>query len=392
MALLAHTGFDFLNEGADVTTWPNSDRIRHTNPLLTGRGTFVAAAQRLGTGLGLRQASATGAAAIFTDCSSLAVNVRPEVLAGRTVFFEASMFIRSYANCGIFQLFSTDGFTGQVPAGISSLLGVSVSPAGYAQLYVGSRDGGGSTGQSPSNLVQSSTAFVPLNQWVRIKWQMTFNPDNTLGVALYNVTNFSLLIDEQVYLTSAAPGAIGDISDMVIGVGYSASNSMAGVGNVDWEDWSYISDEDTGDGINSFLSQDARISTFKASAEDVVTGFARAGGTGVADSVAVFSNGNVYTGPAAGNIAIFSSTDTLDVNPAQIYAASVINIARKTDAGARAAAGQIRIASTNYDGPTVDLATSFTQRLSIFTTNPATSSAWTQSGVESASFGIEVIS
>lgn len=64
--------------------------------------------------------------------------------------------------------------------------------------------------------------------------------------------------------------------------------------------------------------------------------------------------------------------------------------ALKTDAGSRSIAHVVRSGGTDYDGSDLTLATSAAFSMSLREQDPATSAAWTISGVNNAEFGVKV--
>lgn len=73
-----------------------------------------------------------------------------------------------------------------------------------------------------------------------------------------------------------------------------------------------------------------------------------------------------------------------------IMGVQVCNAALKDDAGARSVANIVRSGSTDATSATVALSTSQLFNLSIQETDPNTSAAWTESGVNAAEFGTKV--
>jgi hypothetical protein len=76
--------------------------------------------------------------------------------------------------------------------------------------------------------------------------------------------------------------------------------------------------------------------------------------------------------------------------PASISGVMTLANAKKDDAGSRSIAMVTRSGGTDYDGSTQALSTSYIYYKQILETDPGTSSAWTQSGFNSAEFGPKV--
>jgi hypothetical protein len=65
--------------------------------------------------------------------------------------------------------------------------------------------------------------------------------------------------------------------------------------------------------------------------------------------------------------------------------------AQKSDAGARSIAGLSRVSSTDYDGETKALTSSYTYYTHVMERNPNTGIAWTISEVNASEFGVDEI-
>ncbi|MFA5040733.1 MAG: hypothetical protein WC464_03770 [Bdellovibrionales bacterium] len=76
---------------------------------------------------------------------------------------------------------------------------------------------------------------------------------------------------------------------------------------------------------------------------------------------------------------------------ATVYGVQANLLARKDDAGTRTIAALSRISGTNYAGAALALSDSYVNLPQIWQTNPATSSAWTESSINGAEFGYKVV-
>lgn len=75
-----------------------------------------------------------------------------------------------------------------------------------------------------------------------------------------------------------------------------------------------------------------------------------------------------------------------------IYGVQVNTAALKDDAGARSLANTVKSSASNADGVSRALGTSQIYYMDVFPTDPATTAAWTEAGVNAAEFGVKVIS
>lgn len=76
--------------------------------------------------------------------------------------------------------------------------------------------------------------------------------------------------------------------------------------------------------------------------------------------------------------------------PANIFGTQLNMIAKKDDSGTRSICSVCRSGGTDYDGDTQALGTTYVDYRQIRETDPATSSAWTRSNLNSAEFGVKV--
>lgn len=82
----------------------------------------------------------------------------------------------------------------------------------------------------------------------------------------------------------------------------------------------------------------------------------------------------------------------LSSTPATINAVQVTSLMRKADAGPRTVSNQCKSSSTDQAGATLYPGGSYQFFSDIYLTDPATGVAWTGSGVNSATFGVKIIS
>lgn len=95
-------------------------------------------------------------------------------------------------------------------------------------------------------------------------------------------------------------------------------------------------------------------------------------------------------GAAAGNKDYYTMGD-LGFNPLTIFAVQAVSQAKKDDATTRTYRANVKSGSTEGHGTTRGLGTSYVIYSDIFETDPNTSAAWTQSGVNGATAGPEVV-
>lgn len=142
---------------------------------------------------------------------------------------------------------------------------------------------------------------------------------------------------------------------------------------------------------NNFLG-DCRIETLYPSGAGTTTAWTASTGSNYTCVDETTSNGDtdyVETSTAT-NKDTYAMGD-LSSTPTAIYGIQTVLAARKTDAGSRSVAAVIRSGGTDYDGTTVSLADTYTCLTEVRETNPATSAAWTASGVNAIEAGVKLI-
>lgn len=103
-----------------------------------------------------------------------------------------------------------------------------------------------------------------------------------------------------------------------------------------------------------------------------------------------FSTSDYVTG-STGDKDYYDFAD-LSFDPASIFAVQVTTLAKKDDATARTFRGNIKSSSSEGNGATRGLGTSYVMYPDIFETDPNGGGAWTQASVNAAQVGIEVVS
>lgn len=81
----------------------------------------------------------------------------------------------------------------------------------------------------------------------------------------------------------------------------------------------------------------------------------------------------------------------LSSTPASVAAVQLVSLVRKSDAGPRTVTNQLKSSSTDQAGTTWYPGGSYQYFSDIYPTDPATSAAWTGSGVNSATYGVKIV-
>lgn len=142
---------------------------------------------------------------------------------------------------------------------------------------------------------------------------------------------------------------------------------------------------------NNFLG-DCRIETLYPSGAGTTTAWTASTGANYTCVDETTSNGDTdYVETSTATTKDTYAMGDLTSTPTAIYGIQTVLAARKTDAGSRSVAAVIRSGGTDYDGSTVALADSYACLTEVRETDPATSAAWTASGVNAIEAGIKLI-
>lgn len=137
---------------------------------------------------------------------------------------------------------------------------------------------------------------------------------------------------------------------------------------------------------------ECRIDTLHPSADTAQKDFTPSTGTSnyaVVDDTQ-FDTTDYVQAVASGNKDLYN-IDDMTFNPATIYAVQTITMAKKDDATTRTMRTNVKSSSSTSNGATRALSTSYQIFADIFATDPATSAAWTEAGVNAAQIGPEVV-
>lgn len=138
---------------------------------------------------------------------------------------------------------------------------------------------------------------------------------------------------------------------------------------------------------------ECRIDTLRPSADTATKDWTAS--TGVNNYACVddttFDTADYVSAASAGNKDYYNCAD-LSFNPASVFAVQVTTFAKKDDANTRTFRGNVKSSSSEANGATRGLSTSYSIYSDIFETDPNGSVAWTQASVNAAQVGIEVVS
>lgn len=186
-----------------------------------------------------------------------------------------------------------------------------------------------------------------------------------------------------VSVTNADTKASANASANVIRFGGGGSNTAR-------YDDIYILDG-TGATLNDFLG-DHRVRTLLPAADDVVQ-FARSTGSYNYANVddASSDEDTTYNESSTVGAKDFFAFNDLPANPGTITCVQVSARARKNDAGERSLRTKVKSDGTEANGATNALGSTYLYSAEVFATDPATGAAWTETAVNAAGYGYEVL-
>lgn len=227
-----------------------------------------------------------------------------------------------------------------------------------------------------TTLATSANSVISANTWHYIEMETVIN-DTTGSMNVYVDGVLAVSVSGADTKTSANNYANR------ISIGNSQGNTAA-AGSIDFDDY-YLTDSATRLG-------ERRVETLMPNADTAQKDFTRSAGS---DNFALvdeaLSNGDTdyVQGSTVGNLDRYTHAG-FSVPPTAISAVQLTSFALKTDANSRSIALHARSGATDSDGPNYALAASYGKFDRILETDPATSTAWTPTGVNSLQFGPKV--
>lgn len=257
--------------------------------------------------------------------------------------------------------------------GTTTQVSLRVEPSGLLTVY--------RSGTSGTLLGTSSTALT-VNTYYFLEWYVRIH--GTLGEAHVHLNGASLLA-----LTNVNTAQSGNAFASQLRLGNIVVTSNAAMGTQDYDDV-YVCDGTGSAPHNTFLG-DCRVDTLLPNAE------------GATQQWTPSTPGTHYTlvDEAAPNLTDYVSSFTptqrelfgmqdLSVVTGTIYGVQLGLAVQKSDAGGRNITSVIRSGASEALGATAGVGTSQLYILQMQMTDPATSAAWTEAGVNAAQCGAEV--
>lgn len=231
-----------------------------------------------------------------------------------------------------------------------------------------------------STLLGTGVISIPSNAWSYIEVRAVIS--DTTGVVQVKVNG---TLDSGLNLSgvNTRNGGTGVVSTITLGA--SSGASMDG-----WYDDLYVCDA-SGSVNNTFLG-DCRVDVVFPEADGYYTAFDPSTGTThytLVDDLA--PNALDYVSTATDGVRdSYGFSDLEALSPSSVRGVQVTVAGQKSDSGSAQIVMFSRVSSTDADGAAQNLATTQSIKTQVFETTPA-SSAWTQSTVDSAQFGVKAV-
>jgi hypothetical protein len=133
---------------------------------------------------------------------------------------------------------------------------------------------------------------------------------------------------------------------------------------------------------------ECRVETLRPNGDSSVTWTPNSGSNNYSRVNETLVDGDTsYVSTASTGVRDLYTLGALSSTPANIYAVNVVFFGEKTDATTRQMYGSIRSNTTDSDGPLFNLAANYSRFDRVVANDPATSAAWTASGVNNLKIG-----
>lgn len=278
------------------------------------------------------------------------------------------------------------GFAFKWSSGLSvPVMNLYDSIASTRQLTLGLNSSGMLTvrrGATSGTLLGTSTLALTSGTFYYIELKATIHP---------SAGTVEVRVNGDVWLSLTGQNTRASANSWVNSIRLGVDNNANASASTTIYDDLYVADT-SGSANNDFLG-DSRVDTLYPSADGTYTAFTPSTGTSHYACVdeTLLDATDYVSASTSGNKDSYAFTDLS--NSTVIYGVQVNNACYKDDAGARTVANLVRSGSTDAQSSASGLATSSpVYKVSVHETDPATSAAWTESGVNAAEFGTVVAS
>lgn len=263
-----------------------------------------------------------------------------------------------------FALYRTSSATGDVLKffeGTTNHLTLTIDANGKLRLYNGTNAG---------TLLATGTTTISTSTWFYIELKATIGNSGSYEVKVNGVSEFS---------SGSADTQNGGTATM---------DKVRFTGSAVYLDDIYICNT-SGSTNNDFLG-DCRIDTLYPSGAGNYTQFTPSTGSNYTCVDETTPNTTDYISDAtSGDRDSYAFANLTALVSQTVFGVQVSAYAQKSDSGARSLGTMARLTSTDSDGASVALATSYAYISQVYETDPA-SAAWTEANVNSAEFGVKV--
>jgi hypothetical protein len=243
------------------------------------------------------------------------------------------------------------------------------------------RNGTNLTGGKSANVIQ-------VNTWYYVEWYCVISSSLSSNQCNVNVNGVQWLSVSPGQVTKNTANATAN--QIAIG-GTANALGFQGNGIMDYSDL-YVCDGTGSAPYNTFLGDCKVECRWPIGPSGTNANWVANGGSTTGCVNDLMPNGdNSYLSSANTNDVSTFILPPLDSTPSIIYGLQVTHASRKTDAGTRQISDMVRSGGANYVGNTVSLSNGYLMFPNIYTTDPNTSAAWTQSGANAVEIGVKEI-
>jgi hypothetical protein len=231
----------------------------------------------------------------------------------------------------------------------------------------------------------TTTQSIPANVWVYVELKVTIADSIAAGSCKIRING----VDAATVATGQDTKFSSNAYATAIKFGKMSSSFIVAGNEILFDDL-YICDS-SGTANNDFLG-DVMVQVLRPSGAGNSAQFTPSAGANwqCVDETQENGDTDYVESNTAGHIDLYAMGN-LPVTPESIKGIQWVSCVRKTDAGNYVARRVVRSGSTNYEGTTSHApGTSYRFAREIIEQDPATSAAWTKSGVDAAEFGIKL--
>jgi hypothetical protein len=265
---------------------------------------------------------------------------------------------------------TSSGYAGRYPVqlfdGATAQIGIEFQTDGSLKVY---------RGYGSAVLATSAAGVIPSNSYVYLEIKATIHP--TAGAV-------------EVRVNGATVVSVSGVNTRA-----TSNSSVNGFGIYGISSPTYVADlyvcDGTGSTNNDFLG-DVRIDTLYPNGDGTYSQFTPSTGTTHCTLVdeATPNSTDYNDGLAVGDRDSYTFTNLAALASQTIYGVQINAAVQKDDAGAKSVATMARSGSTNTDGSSKALSTSQMYVSDIYEFDPNTATAWTETSVNAAEFGVKV--